>query len=247
MRSKTKTRIAAIAVCLPLTLSPLMLTGCFGGGGGEESNSNVIQVSQTSYEIQRNAVNDMVNRGLKFTITDMQRRPMSVFSGSSISKSQAMEGTSATEVSAAATTDIVVQVDVSFTWNVNTYATALANNGTTMNKAPSTLTDLFQPGKLMYIQGEDADGNLYQSADIIEPEEQKDVNQLAINSQWDYSVMSSPLPETSVTKTGSFLLRVPSTAKNLKLIFVTPTSGQDVTQPDTVGAGNVAVYELPLT
>ena len=158
-----------------------------------------------------------------------------------------MEGTSATEVSAAATTDIVVQVDVSFTWNVNTYATALANNGTTMNKAPSTLTDLFQPGKLMYIQGEDADGNLYQSADIIEPEEQKDVNQLAINSQWDYSVMYSPLPETSVTKTGSFLLRVPSTAKNLKLIFVTPTSGQDVTQPDTVGAGNVAVYELPLT
>lgn len=233
----------------------LVLPGCFGGlsdpvgtssngsGGSSSNNANMIQVSQTSYGITRNAVNNMVNGALKFSVTDMQRRPMSTFSGSAISSSEGAGGA----VSAAATNDIVVQIDVSYTWNVNTYRTALQNAGTDVNMVPSALKDVLQPGKLMYIQGEDADGNLYQSADVIVPSEQKDVNQLAINAQWDYNVLNSPLPETSVTKTGSFLMRIPSTAKNLKLVFVTPMSGQDVSRVDNISQGNVAVYELPLT
>ena len=235
----------------------LVLPGCFGGlsdpvgtasngsgGSSTSDNANMVQVSQTSYGITRNAVNNMCNGALKFSVTDMQRRPMSTFSGSAISSA---EGGGSGAVSAAATNDIVVQIDVSYTWNVNTYRTALQNAGNDVNMVPSALKDVLQPSKLMYIQGEDADGNLYQSADVIVPAEQKDVNQLAINAQWDYNVLNSPLPETSVTKTGSFLMRIPSTAKNLKLIFVTPMSGQDVSRVETIQQGNVAVYELPLT
>ena len=243
MASKmSKRAIAAFLVATSLITCPVIMTGCFGGRSSDsETNNNTVKISKTSYGITRNAVNNMVNGALKFTITDMQRRPMSTFAGASI------EGTGGGNVSEAATNDIVVQIDVSYTWNVNTYHEALAKAGTGSNHTPTTLKELLLPGQLMYIVGEDADGNKYQSADVIAPSTQNDVNQLAINAQWDYNVLTSPLPETSVTKTGSFLMRIPSTARNLRLIFVTPMGGQEVSNPDAVQKGSVAIYELPLT
>lgn len=230
----------------------LVLTGCSASttsintSSSSSSNNNYITVSQTSYEIEMDAVNTLCNGALRLTVTDMQRRPTSIFSGSSISGSN-LSGSNSTEVTGTNTTDIAIQIDVSYTWNINTYTSAVTAAGGDVSNEPGTLGDLLNPGTLMYIQGTDSDGNVYQTADVIVPSSQDDVNQLAINSQWDYDVLNSDLPETSVTKTGSILMRVASTAKDLELVIITPTSGQDAEDEDAVMAGNIAKYVLPLT
>lgn len=244
----TGKRITAIALSSVLAFAaPAALSGC-AGGGGSSTAENTVAVNQTSYQIEENAVNNMCNGAMKLSVTGMQRRPTSVFSGSSIQGgSQGMDGTSDSQVSAATETDIAIQVDISYTWNVNTYIQAVTAAGGQASTAPSSLIDVLVPGTLMYVSGTDADGNPYMSADIISPPAQEDVNALAINAQWDYDVLNSPLPETSVTKTGSFLLRVPSTVNNLKLVIITPMGGQDPKSANDIGSGETYLYELPLT
>lgn len=247
MKITKKTTALSLVAVLALS-TPFALTGCMGGSNDSSTAENAITVAQTSYQIEENAVNNMCNGAMKFSITGMQRRPTSIFSGASIQGvSQGMDGTSDSQVSAAATTDIAIQVDVSYTWNVNTYIQAVTAAGGQASSTPSNLIDVFVPGTLMYVSGLDADGNPYMSADIISPDAQEDVNALAINAQWDYDVLNSPLPETSVTKTGSFLLRVPSTVNNLKLVIVTPMGGQDFTNINNISNGETYMYEFPLT
>lgn len=246
----TKKKIASI-LCIGALLVPtsVALTGCMGGGSDE--NTNTMAVSQTAYTIERNAVNNMVNNALKLTVTDIQRRPTSVFSGADISKgsgsSDGIDGTTESQVGEANTTDIAIQVDVSLTWNVNTYTQAVLAAGGQASNVPETLEEALVPGKYMYISGTDADGNDYMSADIISPSAQENVNALAINAQWDYDVMHAKLPEASVTKTGSFLIRVPSTVDNLKLNIMTPMAGQAVGGSSDITTGTTYIYELPLS
>lgn len=247
IQTKNKT-VAILSALLLSVMMPFALTGCMPGEEDPSTAENAITVAQTSFQIEENAVNNMSNGAMKFTVTGMQRRPTSVFSGASIQGgNQGMDGTSASQVGAASETDVAIQVDVSYTWNVNTYISAVTAAGGQASSTPSTLGDVLIPGTLMYVTGNDADGNTYMSADIISPDAEKDVNALAINAQWDYDVLNSPLPETSVTKTGSFLLRVPSTVNNLKLVIVTPMGGQDFTNVDNISAGETYMYELPLT
>lgn len=228
------------ALSLLLIVSSTFLTGC--GGSSQPAG---VKISDTMIEIKQNAVNNMCNDALKLTVTGMQRRPTSIFAGAGIEKGSDVGGTNESTVSVANSNDIAIQVDVSFTWNINTYIAALEAAGASNSSAQvSTLGELLLPGTLMYVTGFDTDGNPYQSADIIVPEKQENVNALAINSQWDYDVLNSELPETSVTKTGSFLIRVPSTVSDLKLIMNTPTSGQPV--DDDISAGGSYIYELPL-
>lgn len=246
MRPVTKkiaTMLCAGALIVPAFLS---LTGCMGGGSSEDDG--LMAVSQTAYTIELGAANNMANNALKLTVTDIQRRPISVFSGATINKGSGddgMDGTSASRVGASNSTDIVIQVDVSLTWNLNTYVSALTASGASSVNPPETLGDALLPGTYMYVSGVDADGNPYMSADIISPTAQKDVNALAINAQWDYDIMNSPLPETSVTKEGSFLIRVPSTIDDLKLNIMTPAGGQSV--DDDITVGTTYIYELPLS
>lgn len=240
MFKKTASLLLVGSLCL---ICPIALTACEAPSSNENT---AVQVDQTSYKIETNAVNNMCNGAMKMMVTGMQRRPMSIFSGANISAGNALDSTSDTTVGEASTTDIAIQVDISYTWNTSTYTQALAAAGETSPQVPTTLIECFAPGTLMYVTGTDADGNPYMSADIISPEAQEDVNALAINAQWDYDVLNSPLPETSVTKTGSFLLRVPSTVNNLSLIIVTPMGGQSVSSQD-IGLGETYIYELPLT
>lgn len=251
-----------IAILLLMTLSgcgamPLsdtdILSGSRNGSSSQSSSQDIsnsaIQIAQTSYAIQRNAVNDMCNGGLKLSVSNIQRRPLSVFSGSSISQSSEMQSSpmSNSTVESVNTTDIAIQIDMSYTWNANTYASAIAQAGGTVNNTPSKLKDLLQPGSLLYVTGKDQDGNPYMSASIVTPNAQKDVNGLGINSQWDYDIINSSLPEPSVTKTGSLILKVPSTVTDLKLVMVTPMGGQDVMTPKDVPNGNTSIYTLDLT
>ena len=215
-----------------------------GTTSGSSSNENATTLQQSAVQVSLGAQNAMVNNALQMTITDVQRRPLSVFEGATISGSD----TNASSVSAMSTNEIAIQVDVNFTWNVNTYTTALAAAGASTSATPSSLEDLLAPGTLMYIEGVDADGNPYRASDIIVPAEQENVNSLAINSQWDYAVIEADLPETSVQATGSILFRVASTARDLQLVMITPTSGQDITRADTVAtSGNTTTYTLPLS
>ena len=261
MENKDGKKLGAIAVAIPLALSlgsPLAISGCafFGGGEQQQSvgtgnvnkgkNENVSILEETSYDLELGAENSMVNGGLKFSLIDVQRRPMSTFAGSDMSKA-ASSGTNDRSVSPMATDSIVIQMDVSYTWNVNAYTAAVQKATGSTPRSPSALKALLTPGTLMYIEGVDDDGNRYISGDVIEPEEQDDVNQLAINAQWDYSILSSSLPETSVRKSGSILMRVASTAKDLKLIIYTPTGGQDISDTEAVAMGEVDKYVFPLS
>lgn len=218
------------------------------GGGGSDENENFVSVSQTAYTIELGAVNNMVNNALRLKVTDVQRRPTSIFSGATINGADAdgMSGTASSTVGEANTTDIAIQVDVSFTWNVNAYVTAVGQAGGQVSAVPETLGDALVPGTYMYVSGVDADGNEYMSADIISPAAQDDVNALAINAQWDYDVLNSSLPETSVTKTGSFLIRVPSTVDDLKLNIMTPMAGQSMGGTEDITTSTTYIYELPL-
>lgn len=257
--------IASIITASLLSTSGVILSGCdnpfFGGqqsvaninsATGQTSNGNgngnVTALATTSYELTEDSVNDFCNGAMKLTVTDVQRRPMSTFSGAQISGgSSGSSSSSSSSVTSASDNSIVLQIDISYTWNQNTYLQAVSKATGQAPSPPSTLKDILQPGTLMYVEGEDADGNLYRSADILVPKKEEDVNQLAINSQWDYDAIDSSLPEASVTKTGSVLMRVASTAKNLKLVMYTPTGGQDVTNKDAVTAGTINMYEMSLS
>jgi hypothetical protein len=243
-----KKKVLATSCAIVMAVSfPLALTAC--SSSSSSSNDNTVAVSQTAYQIELDAINTMCNGALKLTVTDVQRRPTSIFSGASISSagggsSSGYDGTSDTQISTSTTTDIAIEVDVSLTWNVNTYTQAVAATGASSSNAPSTLGDILIPGSYMYISGTDSDGNPYMSADIISPSSQENINALAINAQWDYDILNSSLPETSVTKTGSILFRVPSTVNDLQLNILTPMGGQAIGSDITSSTTYSYVLEL---
>lgn len=237
-----KRGIGIAAVC---GLAGIMLAGCSAASSftsSDSSDTTTLTIVSDAYELTLGATNSFCNGALQISFNAVQRRPVSIFEGASISGSS-----SSTSVSATSSSEIAIQVDVSFTWNVNTYNEMLsaAGNGTS---SPSTLSDLLQPGELMYIQGTDADGNTYLASDIIIPTVDVEDNELATTSTWDYSVINTSLPETSVSQSGSIIFRVASTAQNLELVIITPTGGQDATDgSDIMTTGSYSTYILPLS
>lgn len=244
-----KAKIIAAGASAALLLSSA-LVGCGAqdpmasvtGGGDNSNEENVLVLSQENISMVPGAENPMCNNALKLTVTDMQRRPLSTFANSSISTG----GTGQGSTTSASTDDVVIEVDISYTWNINTYNAALASMGV-QNANPSTLKDLLRPGTLMYIAGTDANGEPYIVADVIQPEKQENTNALAINYQWNYDILNTQLPEASKRQDGSMLFRCASTASNLKLYIITPMSGQAADDDNALLAGNVAQYTLDLT
>ena len=212
-----------------------------GGGGSGSAASTAVVVNQRSVALKLGAEVTMCNKALRMTVTDMQRRPMSTFSGYSLDS----ETNSGGAVGVSSTDDIVIQVSMKYEWNVNTYTQAVTAAGGNGN-APGTLGDILKSGTLMYISGEDANGGPYVVADVIQASSERQGDGLQIGSQWDYNILESPLPETSKTAEGSILFRVASTASNLKLFIVSPDAGQDVTSGD-IQNGDVTLYSLDLT
>ena len=145
------------------------------------------------------------------------------------------------------TDDVVIEVDLEYTWNVNTYTEAVKKAGNSTSGTPKTLEDILKPGNLMVIQGNDANGEPYSSCNVIAPDEQ-DEDVFGINAQWDYNILSSDLPEASKTKKGSMLFLVSSSAENLKLYMLTPTSGQAIGSGSSkLESGAAAQFSLDLT
>lgn len=237
-----KRGVAGVVAC---GLVGTMLTGCSAADsftGSSSTDTSTLTIVSDAYELTLGATNSFCNGALQISFDAVQRRPISIFEGASISGSS-----SSSSVSATSSSEIAIQVDVSFTWNVNTYNEMLTAAGNS-SASPSTLSDLLQPGELMYIQGTDADGNTYLASDLVIPSTSVEDNELATTSTWDYSVINTSLPETSVSQSGSIIFRVASTAQNLELVIITPTGGQDASNgADIMTSGSYAIYILPLS
>lgn len=231
-------KIIPVAVSTMLMISSFTLTGCFGNNETESYS----YITQEDYNVPIGAETLMCNGSLRMTFTNIQRRPTSIFSGASVDSNGLSGAEASTVTSVAVSTDVAIQIDCSYTYNTNTYQAAVASSS-----SPSTLNEILTPGTLMYIQGEDENGEKYFSDDVIIPTAETTISSLSTNSKWDYDILNSALPETSVTKTGSFIFRVTSTATNLRLVIYSPSDGTDVSNAEDVLAGSHDTFTLKLT
>ena len=249
-------KIATTALATVLTVSAgLGLTGCFGISGSSssssssgdtqvDSNTAKMVTSSTKITMKKGSENKMFNNSITLSVLDFQRRPVSLFQGSSTQSSDA--GSSSGTVGTTSTDDVALQIDFSYMWNPNTYSTNTTNAGGTNTTAPSTLEDVLQPGKLMYIQGKDQYGELYTTSTIITPDTTED-NTLSLNQQWDYNLLKGDLPQASDTKKGSIVFQVSTNVTDLELIIITPDNNPSPTQADSVLSGSNKIYSIDLT
>lgn len=251
-KSRQRTMTTAFAAVLAISAG-LGLTGCFSIGGSPssgkdtqvDSNTAAMVTSSTKITMKKGAENKMFNNSVTLSVLDFQRRPVSLFQGASTQSSDAGSSTSGT-VGTTSTNDVALQIDFSYMWNPNTYATNTTNAGGTNTSAPRTLDSVLQPGKLMYIQGKDQYGELYTTSTIITPDTEED-NTLSLNQQWDYNLLQSDLPQASDTKKGSVVFQVSTNVTDLELIIITPDNNANPTQADSVLSGSNKIYSIDLT
>ena len=251
---KTTLKLITTAMASVLAMSAgLGLTGCFGIGGSSSSSSSTqvdsntakMVTSSTKITMKKGAENKMFNNSVTLSVLDFQRRPVSLFQGSTTQSSDT-GGSSSGTVGTTSTTDVALQIDFSYMWNPNTYTTNTTNAGGTSTTIPSSLEDVLQPGKLMYIQGKDQYGELYTTSTIITPDTEEDQT-LSLNQQWDYNLIKSDLPQASDTKKGSIVFQVSTNVTDLELIIITPDNNANPTQSDNVLSGNNKIYSIDLT
>ena len=241
MCKTAKTIVAVIATAI-LAISAFAITGCsgipfLGGGGGKTLTSESVQIAQ-------NAKNPLVNDSLMLTVTGIQRRPLSVFQGSSVKEAGSQAGSG--RVDSSSSDFVIVEVDMNIEYNANT----LMSSAEKANIKASTLEDLLLPGELMMITGKDQNGGDYTSCDILIPETDEETQAAASssfsNGDWDYSLIKSELPTMSQTKSGSILFKVSPTASDLKLVIVTANGNPLPLDAEAVQNGNKKVYYLDI-
>lgn len=256
VKSHNHRKIVTTTLAATLAVSAgLGLTGCFGINGSSSSTSNAntqvdsntaaMVTSSTKITMKKGSENKMFNNSITLSVLDFQRRPVSLFQGSSTQSSDT-GGSSSGTVGTTSTNDVALQIDFSYMWNPNTYSTNTTNAGGTNTSVPSSLEDVLQPGKLMYIQGKDQYGELYTTSTIITPETKED-DTLSLNQQWDYNLLKSDLPQASDTKKGSIVFQVSTNVTDLELIIITPDNNPNPTQADNVLSGGNKIYSIDLT
>lgn len=234
-----KNTLLAVIALIALTASTFVVTGCSGlpfGGGGKTLTSESVQITQ-------NAKNTLVNDSLVMTVTGIQRRPLSVFEGSSVKASGGDTGSA--RVDSSSSDFVVVEVDMNIEFNLNT----LTSSAEKANIKVSTLEDLLLPGSLMMITGKDQNGGDYTSCDILIPETNEETAAASSgfsNSDWDYSLIKSDLPTMSQVKSGSILFKVSPTASDLKLVIITADGNSLPLDPAAVQSGNKKIYYLDI-
>lgn len=231
-----KTTILPIVVLL----ATVLLSGCSIGnflpfGGASER----VDVTTQSYiDIAVGAENTLANGSVKMTVLNMERRPVSTFQDANGLTSAGGVGSS---------NDIVVQIDLRYTYNANTLSSVTSQAGGSISSLPSTLGDILMPGSLMYIQGTDQNGEAYVSATVLRPSSTGDSSRLGVNAQWDYDLLFSQLPQATEEKNGSILFQVSSTARDLQLVIITPDANANPFDANSVSNGNSRIYVLDLT
>lgn len=264
MHDKRYKRSHVVLAGLASTALIVALSGCsmFSGIAGSSSsasssgnsNANIVVSTSQAYEITLGAQNAMCDNALQFTVTNMERRPISTFinasssSNSNSSSSASVSSSSSNTNVSDDTNKVAVEVDVSYTFNQTTLTTNMQQYGNTSSSStPSTLSDILLPGQLMYITGTDSDGNAYVASDILSVKSNTSSNTLGTNAQWDYDVLNSSLPQATQTKTGSMIFIVSNSAQNLQLHIITGMNNASPLDAAAVGSGNNYHYVLDLS
>lgn len=209
------------------------------GTGNGNSEETIAYSSETTQKMEIGSTATMANGGLKLTVNGIQRRPLTIFKNANIMTSN--DNTSL--ISRAQQGDIVVEVDITYTWNQNTYAQSLTAESTSM---PASLNDILHAGELMYVSGLDANGEDYISSNVLQFSNDGSTDTVSSNSVTDYDILNSPLAETGTEKSGAMLFVVSSNVTGLTLKMPTPIDGADVTDAASVNQGNKDVFELSL-
>lgn len=228
-------RTALVAI-VGIAAAVLGLAGCSQQPSGPVKTESTIK-------LEKGAENTMLNGALKLTVLDVQRRPISVFQTTTgtDAKSDTRSDTSVSN------TDIIIEVDIRYTYNQSTLSSNTQQAGGDAPDTPRSLGEALTHDGLMYIQGKDADGESYTSSTIMNTGTTASAGTLGINSQWDYNLSTSALPQTSEEKRGSILFRVASTAKDLNLVIVTPMKNADPLDAESITSGSHDTYIMDIS
>lgn len=214
------------------------LVGCSGNsaGAGGLDNSTIV--------IREGAENSAVNGSVIFKVLGSERRPLSTFGLSSLDSVQLGKSS---EEKGGAVDDIVVSVDIAYSFNKNTLNQATQEvGGAPVGDKVKTLGDLLQPGTLLYVTGSDPNGGEYFSSSIVRPAIQTEDVPFAANGKWNYSLIESSVPSTGEVKQGSIIFRVSPRVKNLRLVMITPVKNAKPLDGVSVMNGKKQVYILPI-
>lgn len=218
--------IMAMAISLPLS-------GCGPFGGGKSNKENITYVTSQSVQVKEGAKNVMCNNAMTLTILGVQKRPISTFAGASvINDTNDSEG-----VNEMSSKSIVVEIDMSITFNDNTFRQITQAAGGDEDP-PDQIQKVLVPGSLIFISGTDPNGGDYRSYTIIQPETEVSPSQAVSNSQWKYNILDEPIPEASETLNGSLLFKVSAKAKNLQFNIYSPYNNAEPLDEDSVRSGN---------
>jgi len=233
MVGRSSRAVVAAALASAMTLG---LAGC---GGSSSSDTETIIMSTSTIQMEKGADNRMCNNGLKLTVLDVQKRPLSTFSGASVLYDSS-DSSGANEMSSAY---IAIQVDMKVAFNASNFQQATSSAGGDED-APTVLSDILIPGSLIFVRGTDSiTGGSYTSYSIIQPETQTDVNGLMLTgSSWNYNLISTVLPEASEERQGSIVFKVAAQATDLQLVIVTANGNSDPLDEDSVLSGNNQIY-----
>lgn len=218
-----------VAVSLAAILS---LSGC-GPFGGSKKSDGITYVTSQSVQVKQGAKNIMCNNGMQLMITGVQKRPISTFAGADV----LLDTNDSEGVNEMSSRSIVVEVDLSITFNDTTYKQVTQAAGGDEDP-PQVVSDVLVPGSLIFISGEDMNGEPYVSYTIIQPESGSVPSQAITNSQWKYSILEEPIPEASATLNGSVLFKVSATAKNLQLNIYSADNNPEPLDEESVRGGN---------
>lgn len=231
-------RHGPVPVCLAAALA-LPLSGC--GGGSSSSGENITYITTQTVAVKQGAANIMCNNGMTLTITGVQKRPISTFAGASV-----LNDTNDSQgVNEMSSTSLVVEIDMSIKFNDTTFRQVTQAAGGDEDP-PSVVSDVLQPGSLIFISGTDPNGGEYRSYTTIHPESVDAPSQAISNSQWRYDILNQPIPEASATLNGSLLFKVSATAQNLQFNIFSAYNNADPLDEAAVRSGNNQQFILDI-
>lgn len=217
------------------TTTTLLLSGCslFGGGKKSSSGDEITYVTSQTIKVKENAKNVMCNNGMALTILGVQKRPISTFAGANV----ILDTNDSQGVNEMSSNSIVVEIDMSITFNDNTFRQVTQASGGDEDP-PSTIDEVLIPGSLIFISGKDPNGGEYRSYTIIQPETESVPSQAISNSQWKYNILREPVPEASETLNGSLLFKVNAKAQDLRFNIYSAYNNAEPLDEGAVRSGN---------
>lgn len=219
-------------IAMAMTLS-FSLSGCGMFGGGKSKGEEITYVTSQTVQVKENAKNVMCNNAMALTILGVQKRPISTFAGANV----ILDTNDSQGVNEMSSNSIVVEIDMSITFNDTTFRQVTQASGGDEDP-PRSVEEVLIPGSLVFISGKDPNGGEYRSYTIIQPETQSAPSQAVSNSQWRYNILEEPIPEASETLNGSLLFKVNAKAEDLQFNIYSAYNNAEPLDEGAVRSGN---------